>query len=512
MAYCGSGRDKNNKSCPLYHAVNSITHTATLVGHRIPLSFSLEFFGGNQPPCMLPWCLGVLSPNPVRSSTHTLLIRTNCVTRLLLQGMDSEASSKLLARAMLALIGYCESSSTAVHKASCGALNLMFQACVDQGMVTQMAGSLGRGHAASGPLADTLSALESLLQYRFQRSWPQSLPLLGRLFLHLRGASYPLLVSVLRGLGELHDALTSVPSAALPGVTSALNEAVSFAIEGMGAERVLGVLPLAPTGATPVAEGGLAEARAWLLPLLTEHTAAAPSRLEFFQSYVLVTAKACDSAAKSGQLTANKARTQRFRVVQLWGLLPGFCARPTDLAGAFGKLAPTLANAMQDTNYSGILPVVCAGLQALVAGVKARCGADVGGGDAAAKADLDKLSNTATRFLPKLFALVDPGDEVATASVDPGLDAAAATTATNERTAAVCGAAAALASIAPPAFLSTLFKKLLQKLIESTTVGGAGAAGTEEIKGETASLKVMLRIISDFVSYFRSVPCPWLDA
>ncbi len=406
------------------------------------------------------------------------------------QGMDSDASGKLLAPAVLALISYCESSSTAVYKSSCGALNLMFQVCVDQGMVTQMAASLSRGHAAGGPLANTLSALESLLQYRFQRSWPQSLPLLGRLFLHLRGASYPLLVSVLRGLGELHDALASVPSAALPGVTSALNEAVSFAIEGMGAERVLGVLPLAPAGATPVADGGLAEARAWLLPLLTEHAGAAPSRLAFFQSYVLTTAKACDGAAKSGRLTANEARTQRFRVVQLWGLLPGFCTRPTDVAGTFGTLAPTLANAMQDANYPGILPVVCAGLKALVAGVKARCGTEAGGGDASAKADLGKLSDTATRFLPKLFALVDPGGSgVATASADAGSDAAAASNAANERTAAVCGAAASLASVAPSAFLSTLFNKLLQKLIESTTGGGGAAAGTDEIENK-ATLKV----------------------
>lgn len=419
---------------------------------------------------------------------------------LLLQGIDSEASGKLLARPVLALISYCESSSTAVHKSSCGALNLMFQACVDQDMVTQMAGSLGRGHAAVGALADTLSALESLLQYRFQKSWPQSLPLLGRLFLHLRGASYPLLVSVLRGLGELHDALTSVPSAALPGVTSALNEAVSFAIEGMGAERVLGVLPLAPAGATPAAEGGLAEARAWLLPLLTEHTGAAPSRLAFFQSYVLTTAKACDGAAKSGRLSANEARTQRFRVEQLWGLLPGFCTRPTDVAGAFGNLAPTLANAMQDTKYTGILPIVCAGLQALVTGVKSRCGTEVGGGDAAAKADLEKLSNTSTRFLPKLFALVDPAaGEAATASVAAGSDATAATTAANERTTAVCGAAAALASVAPPAFLSSLFKKLLQKLIASTKVGAAEDAGADGL-GDKTDLKVRVHARTNFAA------------
>lgn len=402
--------------------------------------------------------------------------------------MDSEASTKLLARATVALVGYCESSSTAVHTSSCGALNLIFQSCVDQSMVTQMAGSLGRGHAASGPLAETLAALESLLQYRFQRSWVKSLPLLGRLFMHLRGASYPLLVGVLRGLGELHDALTSVPSAALPGVTSALNEAVSFAIEGMGAERVLGVLPLAPVESTPAAEGGLAEARAWLLPLLTEHARAAPSRLAFFQQYVLTTAKTCDGAAKSGRLTANEARTQRFRVVQLWGLLPGFCARPTDIAEAFGNLAPVLANAMQDANYSGILPEVCAGLQTLVAGARARCGEDMGGGDAAAKADLEKLSSTATRFLPKLFELVDPAGGAALAAAaaaggDTGADAAMTASTANVRTTAVCGAAAALASVAPAPFLASLFRKLLHKLIQATTAGGGGGedgGGNEE--------------------------------
>lgn len=406
------------------------------------------------------------------------------------QGMDSEASSKVLARATLALVGYCESSSTAVHTSSCGALNLMFQSCVNQAMVTQMAGSLGRGHAASGPLADTLSALETLLQYRFQRSWSKSLPLLGRLFLHLRGASYPLLVSVLRGLGELHDALTSVPSAALPGVTSALNEAVAFAIEGMGAERVLGVLPLAPVGATPAKEGGVAEARAWLIPLLTEHTRAAPSRLGFFHAYALKTAKACDEAAKSGVLTANEARTQRFRVVQLWGLLPGFCTRPVDVAEAFGNLAPILANAMQDVNYPGILPEVCAGLQVLVTGVRGRCAVEVGGGDARAKADLEKLASTSTRFLPKLFALVDPGADPVTPATPvtggeaAGSDGAMVATTANERTAAVCAAAAALASVAPAAFLGPLFKKLLQKLIEATTARGESTAAEAGTTGD----------------------------
>lgn len=430
--------------------------------------------------------------------------------------MDPEASSALLARTTHALVDYCESSSSAVHTASCGALNLMFQICVDQGMVTEMAGSLGQGGAGAGgmggPLADTLSALETLLQYRFQRSWAKSLPLLGRLFLHLRGASFPLLVGILRGLGELHDALNSVPSAALPGVTSALNEAIAFAIEGMGAERVLSVLPLAPAGTTPVAEGGVAEARAWLLPLLTEHARAAPSRLAFFHQYVLATAKTCDGAAKSERLTANQARTQRFRVVQLWALLPGFCARPTDVASSFGALAPVLANAMQDASYPGILPEVCAGLQTLVNGVKTR----EAQGDQVAKIDHEKLSNTATRFLPKLFALLDPGEEgttgISTREAEAGAgggdkDPAAAAAAANERTAAVSAAAAAMASIAPASYLSSLFRKLLHKLIQAT----AAAAGRDENgdgMGTAGALgKATALVVSVSVFYGACVLC-----
>lgn len=410
--------------------------------------------------------------------------------------MDADVSGKLLPRATLALVGYCESSSTTVHTASCGSINLMFQACVDQGMVTKMANSLGRGQAPSGPLAETLTALESLLQYRFQRSWPKSLPLLGRLFLHLRGASYPLLIGMLRGLGELHDAVTSVPTAALPVVTSALDEAVGFAIEGMGAERVLGALPLVILGPTQAAGGPLAESRAWLLPLLTEHTRAAPSSLAFFQKNVLATAKACDVAVKSGRLSANATRTQRFRVEQLWGLLPGFCARPTDIASAFGVLAPVLANAMQDVNYPGILTQVCAGLQALVAGAKARCSAEVGGGDEGAKADIDTLSHAATRFLPKLFNLVVPAEEsmaVASGGVSGGTEDTAAGSSANERTVAVCGAATAMASVAPAAFLASLFKKLLHKLIQTTTgQGGVGSAGEgkRDVKKDAGELTV----------------------
>ncbi|CAN0187651.1 unnamed protein product, partial [Discosporangium mesarthrocarpum] len=421
----------------------------------------------------------------------------SCMVRL--QVLEPRSSRKLLPQATHALVSYCESSSSAVHTSACGALNLAFQSCVDQPMIDEMAQSLAQrgqrggdaagllatGMAAGTALGDTLVAMESLLQYRFQCSWARSLPLLGRLFLHLRGASFPILAGILRGLGELHDALSSVPSAAMPGVTLALNEAVGFAIEGMGPERVFAVLPLAippppapprgvagrPALGTPA---GVAEARAWLLPLLAEHSRAAPTRLAWFQGNVLALAKECDGIARSGQLGVNEARTQGFRVEQLWALFPGFCARPTDIAGAFGALAPVLANAMQDSRYPGILPLVCAGLQVLVVGVQARLegggaqGSAMGGPGvvgSAAQADLQTLANTSTRFLPKLFEMVDPGAEAGARAGEGGQGAGKGALGP-DRVSSVCDAAGALGSVAPPAFLATLFKRLLQKMLQ----------------------------------------------
>lgn len=454
--------------------------------------------------------------------------------------MDAEASSSLLPYAILALVDYCESVLSAVHTASCGALNLMFQTCVTQDMVLRTTvrsksssdGSLPKGNlddsTRKAPLVATLSALESLLQYRFQRSWQKSLPLLGRLFLHLKGASYPLLVGVLRGLGELHDALTSVPSAALPGVTSALNEALGFAIEGMGPERVLGVLPLAPTGATSLAEGGVAEARAWLIPLLLEHAKAAPTRLAYFQSHVLELAKKCDVTARSGKLTENEARTQQYRVVQLWGLLPSFCANPTDVAKSLGSLAPVLDNAMNDARYPGILAEVCAGLEVLVTGVKNRA-EGAAGGSQDPKADLQKLAGISTKFLPKLFALVQPYDggvkkpdsngEKAKSTAGDGSNPMGPSAIT-DKAMTVSKAVAAFASVAPTSYVSSLFKKLLHKMLEATaaatTVKDVPAASRDagEVEGFSKEEALSVRTLN-FVSRVFGVvhissprPCP----
>ncbi|KAG5188695.1 armadillo-type protein [Tribonema minus] len=392
------------------------------------------------------------------------------------------AARSLLPRAAAALVSYCESPAAALHGAACSCLNLLFQTVVDQEMVSEMAESLGKPRKGKPTALETvLCSLEGLLQYKYQKAWPKALPLLGRLFLHLRSASYPILSSTLKGLGDLHDALASIPAAAAaPGVLPALNEALGLAIEGVGMERVLGVLPLRPAG-TPDTMG-VAESRAWLvsevrlaeaqgvavvyanreekrIPLLREHGGAAPARLAYFHHSLVELAKHCDQVSRSGKLTANEGKTQSLRVEQVWGLFPAFCAAPTDVASAFGPLAPVLANAMQDVRYPGILAEdvrypgilteVCNGLQALIAGAESR--------GTAQQEELRALSATSTKFLPALFAQLDKKDAPLS----------------DDKVLAVCGAAAAFARVSPKPFLSQLFKRLLQKLLEATAAAQA---------------------------------------
>jgi ribosomal RNA-processing protein 12 len=372
----------------------------------------------------------------------------NCLVRL--SQLSPSLARGMLLPAISVLVSYCEGAIAKVHSTACQAMNTSFQVVVDQTMVSDMVStSAGRSlgqPGSSSALANVLQELQNLLRHKYQRAWPASLPLLGRLFLHLRAASYPVLIGTLKGLGELHDALTSTPSAAPAGVLPALDEAIGFAIEGVGMERLLAVLPLRPAGTPDTV--GVAESRSWLLPLLRAHGKSADSRLGFFHQELLALARHCDSLSRSDNCTANERRTHSFRVVQLWQILPCFCSRPTDVGTALGALAPLLANAMKDSNYPEILPEVCQALQTLVEGLPHR---DANGSASSV------VTDASTRFLPLLYSIAE---QSATANR------------ADARVVTVCRTASVLTSVAPPSFLATTFKKLLQKLLVNTVGRG----------------------------------------
>ncbi len=227
---------------------------------------------------------------------------------------------------------------------------------------------------------------------------------------------------------------------------------MGYAFEGIGIERTLEILPLRPTGTQD--STGIPNDRAWLLPLLKKHGTKCPSgtcQLSYFLKEILALARHCDSLCRcpTTSLSANEAKTQSFRVVQLWQLFPCFCASPSDIDTALLDLAPIIASELQDTPYPDIIPAICHGLQLLVECCK--------------KAEtfttknkehqMTVMGSMSTKLLPLLFNLLEKNAGRGNAPTH------------------VLSAVSALACIAPPPFVANLFKKLLHKLLEKRAAG-----------------------------------------
>ncbi len=122
---------------------------------------------------------------------------------------------------------------------------------VDQEMISALISTKPFDFMTS-PLGRVLSTIQGLMQHKYQLSWPYALPIVGRLFLHLKEASYPILAKTLKAssknictweratsllnivcrpifcftqeLGQLQTKLLDAPSsAAPPGSQAAIN-------------------------------------------------------------------------------------------------------------------------------------------------------------------------------------------------------------------------------------------------------------------------------------------------
>jgi hypothetical protein len=105
---------------------------------------------------------------------------------------------------------------------------------------------------------------------------------------------------------------------------------------------------------------GISIERAWLLLTMKSASLAAQPQqpsLFFFQAEVLGLARTCDKLAATIFVERNFHHT---RVVELWGLFPAFCKRPSDLSSALPALTTTLARALEDSRYPQL--VVCCGV------------------------------------------------------------------------------------------------------------------------------------------------------
>ena len=364
-----------------------------------------------------------------------------CLECLAKRGAAAKARQLLLPRAIQALIARCETEAGDVHEAACLAMRLSLASVADTSSLSNPQDQIS--------VTEALAAVGKLLEYRYQRAWSVCLPFLGSLFIHFRQEAGGLLDPLLKKLAFLRDAVaTSSPELVKP-----FEACVASAIEGMGIERVLEVLPLLDTTSaaskdTTPAAGTAARRAAWLLPLLASHGKREPGRLAYFQGTLLELARQSHEVVVAETASAKQLQLHRQRVLQIWGLLPAFCSHPLDIQDGFGPLAPALANALQDARYPELLFTVCQGLQVLLQSVQ----------EAAAgpkrEADLVVLSATSKKFLPTLFNILDGCD------LEDSVSGA--------KVKALSDTISAYALVAPPAFVGGLFKKLVQKMLVAT--------------------------------------------
>jgi ribosomal RNA-processing protein 12 len=371
-----------------------------------------------------------------------------CLERLVVaHGGQRGPARALLPRAMQALVARCEApEASVVHECACSAMRRALGVCTGEEDVRALPAEEQRH------VTDALAAAAKLLDYRYHKAWGVSLPFLGSLFIHFKqGSAGALLDPLLQKLAILHDTVL----ASAPQLVKPFERCVALAVEGLGIEKVLEVLPLEDKE-TRLVSGR----RAWLLPVLAAHGKRQPCHLGYFQARVLELARRSNEVVAARQGHAKQLQQQRQRVLQLWALLPAFCARPRDVAAAFGTLAPLLATALQDPQgaYPELLTPVCLGLQALVQWVR-EAGEAGGAGDSAseagAEADLATLTALSKKLLPTLFGALD-GTELEDS-------------ASGVRVRTLSDTISAYTQVAPPAFVASLFKKLVQKMLEATS-------------------------------------------
>jgi len=246
---------------------------------------------------------------------------------------------------------------------------------------------------------------------------------LGKLF--LRAGSTTALSPLLLAMVALHDALEASPAAAPLGTLSLVEAAVGDAIAALGPDLFLCTVPL---------EGGsgLSPHRAWILPLLKANARLTPCALAHFRDVMLPLAD---------RLAATPSLLAKTHKVQIWAVLPSYCARPVDLVEVLPSFEASLSKAVKDQELQ---PAVCMALKTLV-----------GWSPEAAELrpmpveERAVLASLAKKVMPVLFKLLDKG-------LPPSQSQVALETLSS------------LARVADISFIGVLFKTLLQRLLQAT--------------------------------------------
>jgi ribosomal RNA-processing protein 12 len=237
-----------------------------------------------------------------------------------------------------------------------------------------------------------------LLSVKYQAAWMETFNVLGAMFDGLRWRADPIMIDVVRTVGELrgNDSFNGKKEA---------DEVLGKAIRAMGPKSVLKILSLNLAKPKPGQAG-----RAWMLPILRDYvsnTKLQHFRTEFVPLSELMFQRVMDhgDAEKTMEIKIFETLVQ-----QIWALLPGYCDLPMDLEDSFDQ---TFAELLSNLIYKQVdlRADVCRALQTLVDSNKAITTIE-GEEDlilqsriskAAAQKNLDHLSAFAGNMLAVLF-------------------------------------------------------------------------------------------------------------
>lgn len=237
-----------------------------------------------------------------------------------------------------------------------------------------------------------------LLSVKYQAAWMETFNVLGAMFDGFRWRADPIMVDVVRIVGELRG------NESFSGKKEA-DVVLGKAIRAMGPESVLNILPLNLAKPKPGQSG-----RAWMLPILRDYVSNTKLQhfgTEFVPLSELMFQRVVDhgDAEKTMEIKIFETLVQ-----QIWALLPGYCDLPMDLGDSFDQgFAELLSNLIY--KQVDLRSDVCRALQTLVDSNKAITAID-GEDDlilqsrvskAVAQKNIDHLSTFAGNMLAVLF-------------------------------------------------------------------------------------------------------------
>ncbi|KAH8678047.1 NUC173 domain-containing protein [Xylariales sp. PMI_506] len=194
---------------------------------------------------------------------------------------------------------------------------------------------------------------EGLLSVKYQAAWMETFNVLGALFDALRWRANPMLLNVVKNVGDIrgNDSFMGKKEA---------DEVLGKAIRAIGPEAVLSVLPLNLIKAVKGQPG-----RAWLLPIMRDYTS--NTNLQHFRTELVPLSEGMFQRVLDHGDAAKTMEVKIYETIvhQTWSILPGYCDLPLDLTVAFDQtFAEMLANLLY--KQTDLRLDVCRGLKALV--------------------------------------------------------------------------------------------------------------------------------------------------